>query len=57
MLHLVLETAMAFMINATFDVALEGPMMGIWYWSLVGLGVAQVVNTQLIMTKANIYYA
>jgi hypothetical protein len=27
-------------INASFDVALEGPMLGIWFWSLFGLGVA-----------------
>lgn len=28
------------MINATFDVALEGPMMGIWTWCLFGIGLA-----------------
>ncbi len=27
-------------INASFDVALEGPMLGIWFWSLFGLGTA-----------------
>ena len=30
----------AFMVNATFDVYLEGPMGGIWFWSMFGLGVA-----------------
>lgn len=29
----------AFLINACFDVALEGPMQGIWFWSLFGFGV------------------
>lgn len=26
-------------INATFDVALEGPMQGIWFWCLIGFGI------------------
>jgi hypothetical protein len=30
-------------IDATFDVALEGPMLGIWYWSLFGFGIAAVM--------------
>lgn len=30
----------AFMVNASFDVFLEGPMGGIWFWSLMGLGIA-----------------
>ncbi len=29
----------AVLVNASFDVALEGPMSGIWFWSLFGLGV------------------
>jgi O-antigen ligase len=31
---------LAFMINATFDVFLEGPMGGIWFWTLYGVGLA-----------------
>ncbi|WP_162559878.1 O-antigen ligase family protein [Methylobacterium radiodurans] len=27
------------LVNASFDVALEGPMSGIWFWSVVGLGI------------------
>lgn len=27
------------LINATFDVALEGPMQGIWFWCLIGSGI------------------
>jgi len=30
----------AFLINATFDVYLEGPQGGIWFWSLFGAGIA-----------------
>jgi hypothetical protein len=31
---------LAMVIDASFDVALEGPMLGIWFWSLFGFGVA-----------------
>jgi hypothetical protein len=27
-------------VNAAFDVCLEGPMMGIWFWTLFGTGIA-----------------
>jgi O-antigen ligase/polysaccharide polymerase Wzy-like membrane protein len=30
----------AFLINATFDVYLEGPQGGIWFWSVMGFGLA-----------------
>ena len=30
--------AMSILINATFDVTLEGPMQGIWFWCLFGFG-------------------
>jgi hypothetical protein len=33
---------LAFMTNAAFDVYLEGPMGGIWYWSMFGVGVGAV---------------
>jgi O-antigen ligase len=33
----------ACVINATFDVALEGPMQGIWFWCLIGLGFGTVM--------------
>jgi hypothetical protein len=35
--------AMAIVINATFDVVLEGPMQGIWFWCLFGFGVGSVL--------------
>jgi len=31
---------LAHMINASFDVFLEGPMGGIWFWSIYGVGLA-----------------
>ena len=33
---------LAFLVNASFDVFLEGPMGGVWLWSLMGVGVAAV---------------
>ena len=32
----------AFLINGSFDVFLEGPMGGIWFWSVFGTGLAAV---------------
>ena len=34
----------AFMINTSFDVYIEGPMGGIWYWTVFGVGLAAVAN-------------
>ena len=33
---------MALLINMSFDVYLEGPQGGIWYWSVIGLGLAAI---------------
>ena len=30
----------AFLINASFDVYLEGPMGGMWFWTVWGVGLA-----------------
>jgi hypothetical protein len=35
--------AMSCVINATFDVALEGPVQGIWFWCLIGFGIGSVM--------------
>jgi hypothetical protein len=35
--------AMAIVINATFDVTLEAPMQGVWFWCLIGLGIGSVM--------------
>ena len=32
----------AFVVNASFDVFLEGPQGGIWFWSLIGVGIAAI---------------
>jgi hypothetical protein len=34
---------MAILINASFDVVIEGPMQGSWFWCLFGLGVGSVM--------------
>ena len=36
----VLAYWMAFIVNMTFDVYLEGPQGGIWFWSLIGFTIA-----------------
>jgi hypothetical protein len=35
--------AASFIINATFDVTIEGPMQGIWFWCLFGFGIGSVM--------------
>jgi hypothetical protein len=35
--------AIAILINATFDVTLEGPMQGIWFWCLFGFGIGSAM--------------
>ena len=34
---------MSIIINATFDVAIEGPMQGVWFWCLIGFGTGSVM--------------
>jgi len=38
----ILSYWMAFMVNAAFDVFLEGPQGGIWFWSVFGFGLAVI---------------
>jgi len=35
--------ALSIIINASFDVAMEGPMLGIWFWVLFGIGVGSAM--------------
>ncbi len=35
----VMGYALAIIVNSLFDPALEGPMLSIWFWSIVGLGI------------------
>lgn len=37
-----LASWVAFVINASFDVFLEGPMGGIWFWTIIGVGLSAV---------------
>jgi hypothetical protein len=32
----------ALLVNASFDVYLEGPMGGIWFWCIYGLGLGSL---------------
>ena len=38
---------LAFLINASFDVYLEGPQGGIWFWSVFGLGIAHMLRRKV----------
>jgi len=38
--------AVAFLVNASFDVYLEGPMGGIWFWCVFGTGIAAGIVQQ-----------
>lgn len=40
----VLSYLVAAMINAAFDVYLEGPQGGVWFWTLVGLGLGLLLK-------------
>jgi O-Antigen ligase len=42
-------------INASFDPVLEGPMQGVWFWSLIGFGIGSVmVYRSQHMTSPNL---
>jgi hypothetical protein len=43
---------LAMLINATFDVALEGPMLGIMFWCLIGFGIASAMIYKASLTGA-----
>jgi len=42
---------MAFVVNASFDVTLEGPQQGIWFWSLVGFGIAAMLSYRFELAR------
>jgi hypothetical protein len=48
---------MAIIINATFDVALEGPMQGIWFWCLVGFGIGSAMIYRYEFPPQRLRYA
>jgi hypothetical protein len=39
--------ALGFVLHSFFDPAMDGPMVGIWVWSLVGLAVAHAASARL----------
>ena len=41
---------LSFLVNASFDVYLEGPMGGVWFWTVFGVGIAAV---QLFAARTN----
>ena len=43
---------MAFMVNASFDVYLEGPQGGIWFWCIVGYAIALLEEQRLLYSSA-----
>jgi hypothetical protein len=43
----------AMLINTNFDVYLEGPMGGIWFWSMIGMSFAHFGNNMRSSTKIN----
>ncbi|MCG8546158.1 MAG: O-antigen ligase family protein [Alphaproteobacteria bacterium] len=42
---------MAFLVNASFDVYLEGPQGGIWFWSLVGFVIALTMEQRQLYSR------
>ena len=44
----------AFLVNAAFDVYLEGPQGGIWFWTVLGIGLAILVERR---SAGNIAFA
>jgi O-Antigen ligase len=34
---------LSILVDAAFDVAIEGPMIGIWFWCLIGFGIGAVM--------------
>jgi hypothetical protein len=39
----------AFLVNASFDVFLEGPQGGIWFWCLMGIGLAALEAQRTVL--------
>lgn len=48
----VMAYMLAFMINSSFDVYLEGPQGGIWFWSVMGFTIALVEEQRVLHAEA-----
>jgi O-antigen ligase len=42
----------AFLVEAAFDVALEGPVLGLWFWCLFGIGVGSVMIYRVMLERS-----
>ena len=42
----------ALLVNGSFDVYLEGPQGGIWFWCIFGLGIAAVEAQRRLAVRA-----
>lgn len=42
---------LAFLINGSFDVFLEGPQGGIWFWSIFGFGLALIAGHRRLVKR------
>jgi hypothetical protein len=51
----VLAFWLAFMVNASVDVFLEGPQGGIWFWCLMGFGIAALEAQRRALATARQY--
>lgn len=44
---------LAALVNAAFDVYLQGPQGGIWFWSMMGLGIAAATAIDTLATGSS----
>jgi hypothetical protein len=44
----------AFIVNGSFDVYLEGPQGGIWFWSLFGCGMAALAAQRALLARESV---
>ena len=42
----------AFMVNSSFDVYLEGPQGGIWFWAMMGFVIALTEEQRILYSRA-----
>jgi len=47
----------AFLVNASFDVFIEGPQGGIWFWCVTGLGIAAATGSRRHLHALNTWRA
>ena len=50
----VLAYWLAYLVNASFDVYLEGPQGGIWFWCLTGFAIALNVEQRMVFARTRV---